>query len=159
MIAVRLAKGFTLIELMITLAVMAIVVAVGYPMYTDQVLKSHRVDAKSVLMQLALVQERFYATNGNYSDDVLGTYGNDQNLDMEYGNVINGVDRDGDGNGNGDYYVFVVNNNPDNNALTDDFTITATTAGVQIGDADCTTFTIDQTGARAATGADTDNCW
>ncbi len=149
MISVRLAKGFTLIELMITLAVMAIVVAVGYPMYTDQVLKSHRVDAKSVLMQVALLQERFYATNGNYGTDV--------QLGAEYTNVINGVDRDGDGNG--DYYVFGVDEDPDNNALTDDFLLTATTAGAQTGDADCATFTIDQIGARAATGADTDNCW
>lgn len=149
MIPVRLAKGFTLIELMITLAVMAIVVAVGYPMYTDQVLKSHRVDAKSVLMQVALVQERFYVVNGNY--------GNAAQLGAEYANVINGVDRDGDGNG--DYYAFAVDEDPDNNALTDDFLLTATTAGAQTGDADCATFTIDQAGARAATGADTDNCW
>ncbi|RLJ21477.1 pilus assembly protein PilE [bacterium endosymbiont of Escarpia laminata] len=149
MIPVRLAKGFTLIELMITLAVMAIVVAVGYPMYTDQVLKSHRVDAKSVLMQVALVQERFYVVNG--------TYGTAVQLGAEYTNVINGVDRDGDGNG--DYYTFAVDEDPDNNALTDDFLLTATTAGAQTGDADCATFTIDQVGARAATGADTDNCW
>ncbi|WP_177419198.1 type IV pilin protein [endosymbiont of Lamellibrachia barhami] len=149
MISMRLAKGFTLIELMITLAVMAIVVAVGYPMYTDQVLKSHRVDAKSVLMQVALLQERFYTVNGNYGTDV--------QLGAEYTNVINGVDRDGDGNG--DYYTFGVDEDPDNNALTDDFLLTATTAGAQTGDADCATFTIDQTGARAATGADTDNCW
>jgi prepilin-type N-terminal cleavage/methylation domain-containing protein len=57
-------RGLTLIELMIVLAVMAIIAAVGYPLYTNQVQKSRRADAKIALESVAMVEERFYTIYG-----------------------------------------------------------------------------------------------
>ena len=58
--------GFTLIELMIAVAVVAIIVAVAYPSYVEQVRKSRRADATTALMDLAGKLERYYAGNGSY---------------------------------------------------------------------------------------------
>ncbi len=60
-------SGFTLIELMITVAVLAIIVAIGYPSYVDQMQKTRRADAKSALMDAAAKMERYYTQFGGYS--------------------------------------------------------------------------------------------
>lgn len=62
--------GFTLIELMIVVAVIAILAAIAYPSYRDNIRKSRRVDAKSALTDIAQLQEAFYARNGRYTDDM-----------------------------------------------------------------------------------------
>ncbi len=62
--------GFSLIELMIVVAIIAILAAISYPSYRDSVRKSRRVDAKSVLTDIAQMQETFYARNGRYTDDM-----------------------------------------------------------------------------------------
>jgi type IV pilus assembly protein PilE len=56
--------GVTLIELMITVAVVAVLAAIAYPSYRDQVLRSHRTDGKAALMQASQTLERcFTRTN------------------------------------------------------------------------------------------------
>ena len=65
--------GFTLIELMITLAVVAILAAIAYPSYQDSVRKSRRADAKSVVLNAAQWMERFYTANNRYDQDRGGT--------------------------------------------------------------------------------------
>jgi prepilin-type N-terminal cleavage/methylation domain-containing protein len=55
-----LQKGFTLIELMIAVVVIAILAAIAYPSYQDSVRKSRRADAKSALMEHAQFMERTY---------------------------------------------------------------------------------------------------
>lgn len=60
------ARGFSLIELMIAVAVIGILAAVAYPSYTQYVLKTHRADAKAILMETAQFLERYYTTNGTY---------------------------------------------------------------------------------------------
>lgn len=62
----RDAKGFTLIELMITVAIVAILAAIAYPSYLDQVRSSRRSDAQGVLSSFALAMERFYTANNTY---------------------------------------------------------------------------------------------
>ena len=58
--------GFTLIELMITVAVVAILVAIAYPAYQDQVRKARRALAKADLVEYAQLAERFHTVNNTY---------------------------------------------------------------------------------------------
>lgn len=60
-------NGFSLIELLITVAIVAILAAIAYPSYQEQIRKSRRADAKSVLLQGAQWMERFYTENNCYS--------------------------------------------------------------------------------------------
>ena len=65
----KLANGFTLIELMVVVAILAIVVALGYPSYRDQVMKARRSEARGELLELADRLERYYADQGTYCAD------------------------------------------------------------------------------------------
>lgn len=58
--------GFTLIELMIVVAIVAILAAVAYPSYQNNIVKSRRADAQAALQGLAQAIERFYTSNGTY---------------------------------------------------------------------------------------------
>ena len=60
-------KGFTLIELMITVAIVAILAAIAVPAYNSSVAKSRRADAKSALMSFAQAMERHYTVNNTYA--------------------------------------------------------------------------------------------
>lgn len=59
-------SGFTLIELMVAVAVVAILAGIAYPSYIDHVRKAKRAEGKVALMQLLQQQERFYSQRGNY---------------------------------------------------------------------------------------------
>jgi len=61
-------RGFTLVELMIVVAVMAILTAIAYPMYQDQVRKSRRAAVKGSILQVSQFMERHYTENMRYSD-------------------------------------------------------------------------------------------
>jgi type IV pilus assembly protein PilE len=64
--------GFTLIELMITVAIVGIMAGIAYPSYQDSVRKSRRADAKAVLANLSNAMERRY-TEGTYIDQANNT--------------------------------------------------------------------------------------
>jgi len=66
--------GFTLIELMIVLAVLSIIVAVGYPSYQEHVKKSHRAEGMGQLLELADRMERAYSDSGTYPTDISEVY-------------------------------------------------------------------------------------
>jgi len=59
-------KGFTLVELMITVAIVGILASVAYPTYLQSITKSRRADAQATLFGLAQAMERFYTNNGTY---------------------------------------------------------------------------------------------
>ncbi len=74
----RQQRGFTLIELMITAAVIGILASIAYPTYTAQMRKSQRAEAKAALMRAALLLERSFTQNAGYpaaSGDLATLYG------------------------------------------------------------------------------------
>jgi type IV pilus assembly protein PilE len=64
--------GFTLIELMITVAIVGILAAVAFPSYASFVARARRADARTQLVQVAQFMQRFYAANDNYATDRQG---------------------------------------------------------------------------------------
>ena len=60
------ARGFTLMELVITVLVVAILAAIALPSYQQAIRKGNRADAKAILMETAQFMERYYATNNTY---------------------------------------------------------------------------------------------
>jgi type IV pilus assembly protein PilE len=63
----HLGKGFTLIELMITVAIVAILAAIAYPSYVEQVARSRRADGQTALLEAAQWIERQYTFSNAYN--------------------------------------------------------------------------------------------
>ena len=60
-------RGFTLIELMITVAIVAILSAIAMPSYTQYILRSHRAEARNTLLSIAQRLEQNYTVSGSYA--------------------------------------------------------------------------------------------
>jgi type IV pilus assembly protein PilE len=139
-------RGFSLIELMVVVAIGAILVSIAVASYKTQVQKSHRTEARSALLDLAAREERYFSTNNKYTNAAAS---------------LNYLTFTPVGNG---YYNVAINpiaavpgNVPPTPA---GYTITATAIGIQASDTSCLTFTVDQTGAQTSTGsAPAATCW
>ncbi len=59
-------KGFTLIELMIVVAIIGIIAAVAYPSYTNYILRSKRTECRAAVMQVMQQQERYFTQQNTY---------------------------------------------------------------------------------------------
>ncbi len=135
-------RGVTLIELMVVVAIVALLATVALPSYRQFLLRSHRVEAKAALLNLAAAQEKFYLQNNTYTTEL--------------------ADAPPDGLGLGattenGYYTIAISA-----ADADSFTATATAAGGQADDTHCANFTIDETGLKTAkdsSDAAVTDCW
>lgn len=137
-------RGFTLIELMITVAIVAILAAVAYPSYTSHVQKTRRAAATACLTELSQWMERNYTTCLRY--DVTGAGCGTVMTSAELPalacrNDIAGV------------YTLSLTANPSASA----YTLQAVPQGPQASDTRCGTLTLTQTGAKGAASAT--GCW
>ena len=135
-------RGMTLIELMIVIAILGIIVALGYPTYQEQVRKSQRAEGIGELLEMADRMERRYADVGTYAGitaDVL--YGTDTTDDKLLTT-------------NGHYKLSI-----DAGADAIQFTIRAVPQGNQTKDK-CHTFVFNSDGSRSVTGGslNADDC-
>jgi type IV pilus assembly protein PilE len=146
-LATRRSGGFTLIELMITCVVLAIIVAVAVPSYQAQVRKSRRADARNAILDLAGREERFLSIANSYSQTP---------SDMGYAVFPVTVN-------NGYYQLNVTVPDPAQPGVTPSYSITATTFGPQVADTDCASFSVNQLGQQSALTAggavNTVTCW
>jgi type IV pilus assembly protein PilE len=151
--------GLTLVELMVTIAVLAIIAAIGYPMYTTQVQKGRRADAKAgvTLLEMAQVNERGKWGGFSEPDTAIPGITNDDGLPAPDANSVFNDDLRRIGAQFGEYYSF--NITADNTT----FTITATPVPPQDADTTCAVFTVNQAGQKTAEdsggGDQTDLCW
>lgn len=130
----RMARGFTLIELMITVAVVAILAAVAIPSYSEHVRKSRRAQAKADLVELAQQLERFHTVQNTYSGMTL---------------PFTQSPRDGKS-----YYTLSLSGAATSSA----FTLQAVPGTGQDKDK-CGTLTLDQAGRKTPTAAKVAGCW
>lgn len=133
-------KGFTLIEVMIVVVIVAILAAVAIPSYQDSVRKTRRADAKEALTRIAALQERFFFTNNRYGDlkdlGLTATDGYNVQIDSQEGY----------------YQIRVID------CGTTCFQLQATpkASGPQAQDTGCAQFTLNHVGQKTATA---DKCW
>jgi type IV pilus assembly protein PilE len=140
--------GFTLVELMVTVVVLAIIVAIALPSYQQQVRKSRRADARNAVLDLAGREERFLSISNSYSQTP---------ADVGYGSpfpvTVN----------NGYYQLTVASPDLTQPGVTPSYLITATYFGPQVADTDCAQFTVNQLGQQTALnsggGVNTATCW
>ena len=69
----RASAGFTLIELMITVAIVGILGAIAYPSYVAYVKRGKRAEARTILLDDAQFMQRFYSANNRYDKQLDGS--------------------------------------------------------------------------------------
>ncbi|WP_288132567.1 type IV pilin protein [Microbulbifer sp.] len=134
--------GFTLIEMMIVVAIMGIIAAIAYPSYMESVRKSNRADAKASLNDTAQRLQRCFTTYNAY---------NNENCTVAE-TLKNGTITSGEG-----MYTISFDS-----SAADSFKLKAApVAGTsQAGDTKCATFTLTNTGVEDVSGTSpADYCW
>lgn len=150
--------GFTLVEVMVVVAIVTILFAVAVPSYMSYIRQSRRTEARTAVLDLAGREERFYSTNGAAYSTV--------NANLGYTGAAFPVTV-----GTGYYQITVcvpANSNctaglgMPNPPAAPSYTVVATpVAGqTQVNDAQCTAFAVDSTGQQWAAGTGgTAYCW
>jgi len=125
-------KAFTLVELIITIAIIGVIAALTIPSYQQYIIASHRSDAKSALLKLQIEQETWRASHISYATL--------NELKIAKSTLNN-------------HYFLTIKNKPDS----EQFLAIATPVGSQQNDP-CGTFALNQLGAVFENYAD-QNCW
>lgn len=127
-------SGFSLIELMITVAIIGILAAIAYPSYTDFVARSNRSEAQRELLRLANLQEQLFVDSRNYTTDM----------------KVLGMDAD----------PYITESNLysiDATVAGSTFTLRATALSVQAtNDSGCLNLQVNELGTKSATST---SCW
>jgi type IV pilus assembly protein PilE len=125
--------GFTLIELMITVAIIGILTAIAYPSYTTYVQRGYRSEGIAMLTDGVARMERYYAQNNSYAAADLAAIG-----------ITNAASQSG---------KYVISFNGATGAAT--YSLQVVPQGAQANDG-CGTLSINQTGTKSPVTA---NCW
>src|SRR5690606_1715373 len=135
------ARGFTLIELMIVVAIVAVLGAIAYPSYADSVRKSKRGHAKGALVELAQRAERYRTVNGSF-EDFWETVPEEHRVSPREGGVA--------------YAMYF-----DETEGHTEFVLSATPEGGQTADTKCMTLTLDHAGHKDIDGGTgtAAECW
>ncbi len=130
-------RGVTLIELLITVAIMGILGSIAYPSYTTFVQQSNRAEAQKELLQLANLMEQYFSDHRTYTDELTDLGKSDDTYLTESGNYTMSASINGVGT---------------------TYTLTATVkaGSSQAGDSECATMSVNQTGQKTATNT---TCW
>jgi len=138
-------NGFTLIELMVTVAIVGILAGIAYPSYQDSVMKSRRADAKGALLGFANAMERHFTETNSYLG--AGTTNGNTGIPTVF-SATSPVD------GGTAYYNLTINA-----ATAGSYTLNAAPTGAQTNDK-CGTLSLTQTGARGiSTAIPVADCW
>ena len=141
-------RGFTLVELMVVLVIIAILTTIAYPSYQEQVRKTRRADCAAALVGLAAAMERHFSTNSSYT----GAAASGANTGSP---AIYATQCPLDG-GAATYNLNI------SAATNTSYTVTATPTGGQSGDK-CGILTLSNTGLKGISNADTgvtvQDCW
>jgi type IV pilus assembly protein PilE len=144
--------GFTLIELMIVVVIIAILASIAVPAYTNSVRKSRRAEAKTAISDFAAREERIYATQNTYSTDpgVLGYTPAGGSWPVSTGKY---------------YQIEAPSSQPaavtttSSTPATFSVTVDPSPGSPQLSDTACASFTLTNTGLQGATGTNPTSCW
>jgi prepilin-type N-terminal cleavage/methylation domain len=147
----RTTRGFTLIEVMVVVAIIGLLAAIGYPAYTEQMRKTRRADAAGALAGLAGALERHAIETGGYLGAVRTNVGSSTVTDVPAifsdKSPIDGSER---------HYDLKISD-----ATRSTFLIKAVPSGGQAADP-CGTLTLNQRGDRGLEGSQgksVNDCW
>jgi type IV pilus assembly protein PilE len=132
------ATGFTLIELMIVVIIVGILMAISVPAYRDYVMRSHRTDAHSSLLDIAARQERHVAQYNRYADVITAADATGLNMTA---------------NSKEGYYTLAAAACA-GGLIATCYLITATAVGGQADDTDCPSLTYNSVGTKTPAA-----CW
>ncbi|MDH3614394.1 MAG: type IV pilin protein [Gammaproteobacteria bacterium] len=141
-------RGITFLELLIVVAIVAMISAFAFPSYMQYIVKTKRTAATSALLQIADRQQQFFMDNKTYATDLsaLGFAGSPLFV-SDAGKAVAAGDDDAV------YVLSIVNVTPTTYTAT-----AAPLAGQLERDTDCGTLTLSQAGTKDALGGG-DDCW